>query len=85
MRQATVPSNSVGVAMNPVSVLKPRTVGSRAVDRRLHKQDDDEPACRPISLLSFLEAENIRLRQVVVELSRDTMALREALKKNEGP
>jgi len=30
-------------------------------------------------MLSFLEAENIRLRQAVVELSRDTVALREAL------
>jgi hypothetical protein len=36
-------------------------------------------------MLSFLEAENIRLRQVVVELSRDAMALREALRKNDGP
>ena len=71
--------------MNPVSVLKPRMVGSRAVDRQSHKQDDAEPACRPISILSFLEAENIRLRQAVVELSLDTMALREALEKKKGP
>jgi hypothetical protein len=35
---------------------------------------------RPISLLSFLEAENIRLRRAVVELWLDTAALREALK-----
>src|SRR5258708_18770453 len=83
MRQATVPSNSVGVAMNSVSVLKPRTVGSRAVDRQSHERGDGEPACRPISMLSFLEAENIRLRQAVVELSRDTTALRQALRKND--
>jgi hypothetical protein len=75
MRQATIPSNSVGVAMNSVSVLKPRTVGSRGVGRQSH--DDGER--RPINMLSFLEAENIRLRQAVVELSRDTVALREAL------
>jgi hypothetical protein len=35
--------------------------------------------CRTTSLLSFLEAENIRLRRTVMELSLDTMALREAL------
>jgi hypothetical protein len=35
-------------------------------------------------MLSFLEAENIRLRQVVFQLSRDTVALREALESNEG-
>jgi hypothetical protein len=34
-------------------------------------------------MLSFLEAENIRLRQAVVELSRDTTALRQALRKND--
>jgi hypothetical protein len=78
MRQATVPSNSVGVAMNSVSVLKPRTVGSRAIER-----GDGESACPPISMLSFLEAENIRLRQAVVALSRDTKALRQALRKND--
>src|SRR5258706_13984602 len=85
MRQATVPSNSVGVAMNSVSVLKPRAVGSRAVDRQSHERGDGEPACRPISMLSFLETENIRLRQAVVELHRATMLIREALRKNDGP
>jgi len=51
-----------------------------AVDRQSHA----EPAYSPISILSFLEAENLRLRQAVVALSLDTMALREALEKNEG-
>jgi hypothetical protein len=37
----------------------------------------------PTSLLSFLEAENIRLRRVVVELWLDTTALREAMKREE--
>ena len=78
-------SNSVGVMMNPVSVLKTRTPDSKASDRKLHKQGDAEPECRPISLLSVLEAENIRLRQAVLELSLDTLALREALKRMEAP
>ncbi len=73
-----------GAAMNPVSVLRPRTVGSRTFNRHSHEQDEAEPACQTISLLSFLEAENIRLRQTVVELSRDTMALREALNRKNG-
>jgi hypothetical protein len=34
---------------------------------------------RPISLLSFLQAENARLREVVAELSLDTTVLREIL------
>jgi hypothetical protein len=64
--------------MNPVTVLKTRTVESKASDRKLHKQDDTEPECRPIRLLSVLEAENGRLRQAVLELSRDIMTLRRA-------
>jgi hypothetical protein len=43
------------------------------------KQDDEQRACRPISLLSVLEAENIRLQRAVVELLIDTLALRAAL------
>jgi len=61
--------------MNPLSVLK---IGM--VDRKSQKQDNAEPKFRPISLLSVLEAENIRLRQSVVELLLDTLVLREALK-----
>jgi len=62
--------------MNPVTVSKTRTVDSKASDRKLNKQDDAEPECRPIRLLSVLEAENSKLRQAVLELSRDIMALR---------
>jgi hypothetical protein len=47
--------------------------------KKSQNQDDGERACRPIRLLSVLEAENIRLRQAVVELLIDTLALREAL------
>jgi hypothetical protein len=69
----------MGVAMNPVIVLKKRTVDAKTSDQKSHRQDGAE--CQPISLLSFLEAENIRLRQAFLELSRDTLALREALKR----
>jgi hypothetical protein len=65
--------------MNPVTVSMTRTVDSKASDRKLHKRDDTKPECRPIRLLSVLEAENSRLRQAVLELSRDIMALREAV------
>jgi hypothetical protein len=65
--------------MNPLSVLKMRTVDSRTVGATLHSQEYANPKSQPISLLSVLEAENIRLRQSVVELSLDTLVLREAL------
>ncbi len=73
----------MGWAMNPVSVLKIRTVDPSSSDRESHNQDN--PGCRPISLLSFLEAENVRLHQAVVELSLDARALGEALKGMEAP
>ena len=66
--------------MNSVSVLKIKTVDPQAVDPKFHKQDYVKPKSGPISLLSVLEAENFRLRQAVVELSLDTLVLREALK-----
>jgi hypothetical protein len=69
----------VGVMMNAVSVLRTRTVNSKACDQEAQKQNHVERECRPISLLSVLEAENIRLRRAVVELLVDTLALREAL------
>src|SRR5260370_42581955 len=73
----------MGWAMNPVSVLKIRTVDPSSSDRESHNQDN--PGCRPISLLSFLEAENVRLHQAVAELSLDARALRESLKRMEAP
>jgi hypothetical protein len=48
-------------------------------DRNLNKQNNVQPACRPITLLSYLEAENVSLRQAVVELSLDILTLREPL------
>jgi hypothetical protein len=65
--------------MNVVSVLRTRTVNAKACDQEPQKEDAGERACPPISLLSVLEAENIRLRQAVVELLIDTLALQEAL------
>lgn len=70
----------VGAAMNSLSVLKIKTVDPHAVDPKSHKQDYVKPKSGPISLLSVLEADNFRLRQAVVELSLDTLVLREALK-----
>ena len=70
----------VGQVMNSVSVLKIRTVNPKAVDPKSLNQDDVKPKSRTISLLSALKAENCRLRQAVVQLSLDTLVLREALK-----
>jgi hypothetical protein len=44
-----------------------------------------QPQCLPVNLLDFLEAENNRLRRTVIELSLDTLALRDALKGNRYP
>jgi hypothetical protein len=44
------------------------------VDVKLH------PQSQPVNLLDFLEAENSRLRQAVVELSLDTLVLRDTLR-----
>ena len=49
----------------------------------MYKHDDVKPSRGPISLLSFLEAENAKLRQAVAKLSLDARALREALKRME--
>ena len=56
-----------GLAMNVVSVLRTRTGNSKACGQGSQKRNEGERECRPISLLSVLEAENIRLRQAVVE------------------
>jgi hypothetical protein len=44
--------------------------------------DRDRGRCstRPVSLLAFLQAENIKLQNIVAQLRRDTTALREALR-----
>ena len=63
--------------MDQVSVFKTRMIERNPSDQESHKQDDTALGCQPKSLLAFLEAENFRLRQAVVELSLDAKALRE--------
>jgi hypothetical protein len=65
--------------MNAVSVLKTGTLNRRTSDRQSHKQDGAGADGQPISLLEFLKAENLRLRQAAAELSLDIAALRLAL------
>ncbi len=62
--------------MSAVSVLKIKNVESRQ-----EKKSHGKSSCQPISLLAFLKAENCRLRDIVAQLERDTMALREALQR----
>jgi hypothetical protein len=52
------------------------------VKSRTREQPHGRSGCRPINLLAFLQSENHRLRNMVAELERDTMALREALQKD---
>jgi len=49
------------------------------VKPRSPKESPSGPECRPINLLSFLQAENQRLQNMAAQLKRDTMALRQAL------
>ena len=46
-----------------------------------HKKDSAKRERAPISILSFLQAENTTLRQQVFELVLETLALKEALKR----
>jgi hypothetical protein len=66
--------------MGRVLVFKTRMVDRNPSDRELGKQDNVALSCQRKSLHAFLEAENFRLRQAVVELLLDTKALRAALK-----
>lgn len=59
--------------MGTISVLKTGTA-----ERRLAELNYGKAGCQPVSLLTFLQAENVRLRTQVAELQRDTTALREA-------
>lgn len=71
---------ATSLAPTTVRPLRTRAADPNSPDPESHKGDDAEPGSQPISLLSFLEAENVRLRQAVLELSLDASALREALK-----
>jgi hypothetical protein len=63
--------------MSTIGVLKTANVETSS-----QEQNHGRPGCRPISLLAFLQAENRRLQNMVAQLERDTMALREALQNN---
>ena len=68
-----------------LAALKIRMVDLRSSDWESHKRDDVEPGGRPISLLSVLQAENVRLRRAAVELTLHVKALREVLRRMEAP
>jgi hypothetical protein len=59
--------------MGTVWVLKTANVAP------LPERDRGRRGARPVSLLAFLQAENIKLQNAVAQLQRDTTALREAL------
>jgi hypothetical protein len=70
--------------MNRVSLLRKREAGPKPVGRKARAQDDARPECETISLRSFLEADNKRLWQAVLQLSVETAALRQVLKTRKG-
>jgi hypothetical protein len=76
---------SIAPTLTTVGLLKTRPAAPNSPDRESHRGNEAEPGSQPISLLSFLEAENIRLRCSILELSLDASALREALKIKQGP
>jgi hypothetical protein len=69
-----------GAAMSSICVL--RIPNAPNVKSRLQEESHGRSTRRPISLLAFLQAENRRLQDMVAELEKDTMALREALQNN---
>jgi len=62
--------------MSAISVLKIKNIESKP-QKNLGKFSS-----HPISLLAFLQAENCRLRNTVVQLKLDTIALQEASQDN---
>jgi hypothetical protein len=70
--------------MNPVSVPKKKEAGPKTHDREACVQNDTQSVCEMISLRSFLEADNKKLRQAVLALSIETAALRQMLKTKES-
>jgi hypothetical protein len=63
--------------MGTISVLK-----TAKVEPGMSAQDYGRSGASPVSLLAFLQAENVRLRKAVTQLRRDTTALRESLQDN---
>ena len=73
-REVRLHNKKRGAAMSSICVLGTANVKSRSQEQSHGRSDS-----RTISLLAFLVAENRRLQNMVVELERDTTALREAL------
>jgi hypothetical protein len=68
-----------------LAMLMIKVVDPNSSDPESHKRNNAEPGCQPITILSFLQAENVRLHRTVMELSLQAKALREALKRMEVP
>jgi hypothetical protein len=62
-----------GADMSSICVLRIPNVKPRL------QEQSHGPGSEPISLLTFLHAENLRLQNMVAQLKRDTTALRQAL------
>lgn len=63
--------------MGTISVLK-----TANVEPGMPEQNHGRTGASAVSLLAFLQAENVRLKKTVAQLKRDTTALREALQDN---
>lgn len=63
--------------MGTISVLR-----TANVEPGMPKQDHGRSGAHPVSLLAFLQAENLKLQKTVAQLKRDTTALRKALQDN---
>jgi hypothetical protein len=61
--------------MGTISVLKTANSESGPPERTRGRSGSG-----PVSLLAFLQAENLRLRNAVAQLERDTRSLQEALR-----
>jgi hypothetical protein len=77
--RAALSNDDEEVAMGTICVLKPTNAGTR-----LAEQDREGAGARPVSLLAFLQAENLKLQTAIAELERDTTALREELRVTEA-
>jgi hypothetical protein len=62
--------------MGTICVLKTANSESGSPECKRGRSDSG-----PVSLLAFLQAENLKLRNAVAQLESDTMVLREALRR----
>jgi hypothetical protein len=63
--------------MGTISVLR-----TANVEPGMPEQDHGRSGAHTVSLLAFLQAENLKLQKAVAQLKRDTAALRQALQDN---